>query len=1004
MAKTFIGTYTLGQSLTNPATQNPATVTATGFIDDTSTTAPTALFGTAGFAWTVTNLGIIESLVSNGQGVALQSGGTLTNSGTISTTGTNGSGVNFGGGGVITNASTGLISGYHVGIGFFPATATSAGPLTVVNSGTVISTQTGTAAATGFTGWAVQFGTSATGAITNFGSILGSETNGGGAVLMQDGGSVTNEAGGLISAATTGVDITGGVGIVTNFGTIASTATTGTAGQAVVLSSGGTITNYGLIIGARPPVTVGTAAGHAGVITTNTVSATVFNFGTITSGTGSTSQAINLLHGGVIVNGATNDTGALISGSNAGIYAGGHLLSTGVDYFYPGAGTTVTNYGTIKGSASGVAIVSGGVVTNRGLITGDNSGIVFEGSAGTVINFGTVLSTPTGTSGDAIYFNAGGTITNYGLISGARGPIAEGTALSRAGVVSTETVSATVRNFGTITSVAGTQTNGVNLLHGGVLVNGATNLTGALISGLNSGVSGGGHILSTGVQYYYPGAVTTVTNYGMIQASGAFGVRVESGGAVVNFGTISSSAPLSGTTGVGVYMNTGGLVINEAGGLITALRDAVRFDETAGTTISFGGVVNAGIIQSTGTGSGVYFGQGGVLINEAGGQILANGSAVEVKSGAGAIVNFGTITGASGTAIVLGGGDEVVLEAGSKLNGVVSNFQFGDTFDLPSMTFSTVGSATLGANNVLQIIEGATSAASSSASIYDIDLDPSQDFSGVSFQLSNDGTGGVLVSETRAAASAPPPGNPLVALPDQTVAGSVGSGMTTIVGAIGDTIAGGKGSDLINAVAGSASITGGTGSTTVWGGAGDTITGSSGTLLVDGTAGDQQIGGGSGASTILGGAGDTISGSSGSGSSVIVGASGDTVIAGSGDDLINALAGSQAIFGGSGNATVWGGPGDTIIGGQGNLSVDIDNVHFPGAVYVGDNGINGATTVTGFSQIAGDRLFFSNETTTAINTVIASAQTSGGNTLITLPDGATMTLIGITRIDSTFFR
>ncbi len=34
--------------------------------------------------------------------------------------------------------------------------------------------------------------------------------------------------------------------------------------------------------------------------------------------------------------------------------------------------------------------------------------------------------------------------------------------------------------------------------------------------------------------------------------------------------------------------------------------------------------------------------------------------------------------------------------------------------------------------------------------------------------------------------------------------------------------------------------------------------------------------------------------------------------------------------------------------------------------------------------------------------VVASAQTSNGNTVITLPDGAAMTLFGIAKIDSTF--
>ena len=193
-------------------------------------------------------------------------------------------------------------------------------------------------------------------------------------------------------------------------------------------------------------------------------------------------------------------------------------------------------------------------------------------------------------------------------------------------------------------------------------------------------------------------------------------------------------------------------------------------------------------------------------------------------------------------------------------------------------------------------------------------------------------------------------------------------GPQTVIGAAGDTITGGSGADLINAIAGPERITGGSGATTVWGGAGDMITGSTG-----------------------------------AGSSTVIGAAGDTITGGSGSDLINGTLGSQAITGGSGSTTVWGGPGDRITGGSGSLTVDIDNVNFPGAELVGDSGVSGSDTVTGFSQTSGDRIFFPNDTTAAINSVVATAQSSNGNTLITLPDGATMTLIGITKIDSTFF-
>ena len=150
----------------------------------------------------------------------------------------------------------------------------------------------------------------------------------------------------------------------------------------------------------------------------------------------------------------------------------------------------------------------------------------------------------------------------------------------------------------------------------------------------------------------------------------------------------------------------------------------------------------------------------------------------------------------------------------------------------------------------------------------------------------------------------------------------LGNGAQTIIGARGDTITGGSGNDLLNAIAGAQLVLAGSGATTVFGGVGDTITGSNGTVYIDGTAGGQLISGGNGASTIFGGPGDTITGTGGSGASTIFGAQGDTITAGFGADVINAIAGKQSITGGGGSVTVWGGPGDTIAGGSGDAYFD----------------------------------------------------------------------------------
>src|SRR5579863_810686 len=115
---TFRGTYTTTQVLSGPpATYNPVTVAATGLIEVNSTSAYTVgIDGANGFPWTLTNLGTVESIGSLGLGIELSAGGIVTNG-------------PFG-------ATAALIQGSAIGVEI----NSSAG--TVVNYGTIVSTQT----------------------------------------------------------------------------------------------------------------------------------------------------------------------------------------------------------------------------------------------------------------------------------------------------------------------------------------------------------------------------------------------------------------------------------------------------------------------------------------------------------------------------------------------------------------------------------------------------------------------------------------------------------------------------------------------------------------------------------------------------------------------------------------------------------------------------------------------------------------------------------------------
>ena len=84
-----------------------------------------------------------------------------------------------------------------------------------------------------------------------------------------------------------------------------------------------------------------------------------------------------------------------------------------------------------------------------------------------------------------------------------------------------------------------------------------------------------------------------------------------------------------------------------------------------------------------------------------------------------------------------------------------------DTLDLPSMSFSSSGTATLQPGNVLQISENGSNVA--------INLDPNQDFTGFFFQLASDSSSGTLISE--AVRTQPPSGLTLAPASDTGLQG-----------------------------------------------------------------------------------------------------------------------------------------------------------------------------------------------------------------------------------------
>jgi hypothetical protein len=236
-------------------------------------------------------------------------------------------------------------------------------------------------------------------------------------------------------------------------------------------------------------------------------------------------------------------------------------------------------------------------------------------------------------------------------------------------------------------------------------------------------------------------------------------------------------------------------------------------------------------------------------------------------------------------------------------------------------------------------------------------------------------------------------------LTDSVISGSgqtpatiiLGSGNQTVVGAPGDTLQGGSGTQVLNAVqqfvGGAETIIGGSGPTTVYGGPGDSVVAGSGNTYIDGTAGKMAIRVGTGGvDSIVGNvATNTISGAS-TGADTLQGGSAAVQVQGlgkgdvisfanqTGNATINATVGNIAATLGGGAATLYGGAGDTV--NLGSVGQYVDGGAGTMKITLGSGGIDSifGTSVAG----AGDTLAGGGAS------LRFNPQTGGGNDLINL--------------------
>jgi hypothetical protein len=572
---------------------------------------------------------------------------------------------------VAMNASWALAAGSTIGAGYkstfytlddlgtltnsgsieSPVTVTAPGVLTNAASAVISTafTQAGTGAAV--------YGVGGPVGVTNAGTIT---TNGSVGITLSAGGSVINQAGGIIYGIT-GITASGAA-TITNAGTIVGhggTAVALPAGFAnnVSILPGGVFTGFvsggnssGSTIASTIALLAGTAAGQAGTFH----GAQYFGFNKLSVASGAT---WTLAAGGAVgtptfvsAGKVINDGGIFTNvslASGPGVYlsnASSGTISTPLGVILYGAGT-VLNAGYID-AQFGVAGDSGGYVYNQqtGTILAGSEAISFNHQGVSIRNAGTLISFGLVSAADMY---AGGSLRNdaHGFISGQIGVYVHGAA-------------GTVSNAGTIIGTNGTAVsfhsgyaNTLAVSPSGVfqgVVNGGNTLGASVASELlltAGSVGQVGTLSGFGTEFinFASLVVDTGANWSLLGAGGSFSVN----GQMAVYGVASYQ---SGLLEVG-QSAAGHLIVHNQGTLFTGQSAASGGLDIAPTASLSGSVTVSGsgaLIDNTGR----------FVVGDAGTgslQILAGGTVITNPGTTGGRAVIGRLGGASGSGVLVSG-------------------------------------------------------------------------------------------------------------------------------------------------------------------------------------------------------------------------------------------------------------------------------------------------------------------------------------------------------------
>jgi T5SS/PEP-CTERM-associated repeat protein len=776
---------------------------------------------------------------------------------------------------------------------------------------------------------------------------VGNQTNGSGVFVLTGTGSTMNLTGQF-------TDGNSGVGAATISGGATLTAGDPTratsAGIAIANATGGMGSLLIDGVGTRVSSTGKFSVGRVG-----TGSLTVSG-GAVVSSTGNPSQgAVSMTIGASV--GATGmatvtGLGSMIDlSAGLGIGGGGSLIAGGGVTVTPGgAGSLTIARGGVVSVTGGATIFSAGTVSlSGGAFYSDSLNLIGGGVSGAGTLTGAISGTGTlglasGTVLDVIGAVASGVVANFAPLSNAT--LQLGAASAFQGTLANLTVGDTIdlQNFaaGNVSPVNGVLTVAGSGAQSGQTLSLQLSGSNALSFATNPDGNNGTNLVVTAKQ---PGTLPNV--------SGSFTSAV-----YTELAAVAASLIPPGTTPNVVSVVGGQSPGSAVAGTLNAL---VVTSATSGTTIAAPAGFGAAYLLAAGT--ALQDTTGGVaLVDAAAGSSLtgaANDTLFGGNGGATLVATSGaeTVVGGTGTNVIFGGGSTAqVLSQGKDL---------------------IVGSS------------GAVTVTATGTALY-------FGSSGATDFISSGNGGGTLIGGGGGNTITGAGGNQLI-FGVSTLNYTGGTGAASIVGGVaGNTIAGGAGSELIFA-AGSLSYSGGTGEATIVGGSGPmgVDLGAGGGVVYGSPDGNDTINSGTGLATLVaGGGGDNL---------IATGTANDVLAATGGPETINGSTstGNLVLFAGSGTDVLTGGSGnDLFIVGGGNETL------------VGGSGANsfvfgaaaGTTTrvevIDNFTSTDAIGLYGYGNEPGADQAALASATTSGGNTMITLPDGTSIVLIGAPPLQS----